>query len=343
MNLDKFTGCLMGVAIGDALGMPLEKMTTGEIHEVLNKEGEKFLPASISSRPFHSTSHLGPGCWTDDTQLTLATMEAIIAAGGKFDMDEIAKQHLLAFDGERRGWGKATTNACQRLKDGIHWSVSGQPGWGNGVMMKIAPLGLRKAVRNINPLGFISNCIDFAQMTHLLTPAIVSGIIHAWTIAELALIEKPELFSARTLLDLLYERAKYLEVLLSHNSTDSIFNTISNQLNWLITLVRKSYLVGGKPRWLGTSFKSDESLAFSAYWSFGLSYAMFLRNPHSFDTVFDTLRAGGDTDSNAAIVASLLGALHGTKIIPTHLLEEVERGEEIQQRIKKFHEIVSGS
>ncbi len=51
------------------------------------------------------------------------------------------------------------------------------------------------------------------------------------------------------------------------------------------------------------------------------SFAMFLRNPYSIETLFDTVNAGGDTDTNGSMVASLLGALNGTKIFPQHLIE----------------------
>lgn len=39
------------------------------------------------------------------------------------------------------------------------------------------------------------------------------------------------------------------------------------------------------------------------------------------DAIFDTLRRGGDTDTNAAIVGGLVGALHGSGGIPRHMAD----------------------
>ena len=106
---DQILGCVVGGAIGDALG-------------------------GIPERKCISLS--------DDTQLTLATCEALTQ--GALTPDEIA-QHLLRWFRERRisGIGSATLKAMRDLDAGVHWALAGARGEmaaGNGAAMRIAPL-----------------------------------------------------------------------------------------------------------------------------------------------------------------------------------------------------------
>ncbi len=324
MNLDKFTACILAVAIGDALGMPFEKMTISEINAVLDKDGDgKFLPISVNPKPFSTLKGLQPGFWTDDTQLTLAIVRALIESGGKMDMQLIANWHVKAFNEERRGWGRTTTRACERLNDGVAWQKSGEAGWGNGVMMKISPIALWQSIKQKPDIDFINICLELAMMTHTLRMPMVAGFIHARAIERLARVERASDFSATEWLDDLYERAKYLESLLIDDGSAKI----SDQLACLKHLHLNSggLLKNMSSSVLGACFGSDTRAAFSAFNSLGLSYAMFMNDTHYFNSVFNMIRAAGDTDSNTAIVASLLGALHGQGIIPAHLVAQVEK------------------
>ena len=68
-----------------------------------------------------------------------------------------------------------------------------------------------------------------------------------------------------------------------------------------------------------------------AYDSLPFTYAMFLRNPRSIETLFDTVNAGGDTDTNASMVGALLGARNGMRILSgnEHLIQGLWKNEEV--------------
>lgn len=328
MNLDKFKGCILGVAIGDALGMPVERMTAEKIREIVG-ELRDFLPASVNPKPFPEFEHMQAGSWTDDTQLTLAVMEALIESGGRFDMDVIARRHIEAY-ASTLGWGRSTRNACKRLSQGVHWSESGEPGGsGNGVMMKIAPLGLLRSM-NTKTIDMPAESIAFAKMTHLATPAIVAGGVHEFAISMLPNFGPSIIFFGR----FLESWAKNLEEKLPPHQ-----DKISEQISLVLSMYHSGELVLETPETLGIRFGVGTKAAFSAFNSFALSYALFLRNPHSFDAVFDAVNAGGDTDTNASIVGSLLGAFNGMSVIPENLLTGLDRREFIEERIEKFWEV----
>ena len=107
---DQILGCLLGGAIGDAIG-------------------------GIDERGSLSLS--------DDTQLTLATCESF-AALGRVDPEHLARTFLEWFRARRiTGIGSATLKAFRDLDAGAHWALCGARGEmaaGNGGAMRIAPL-----------------------------------------------------------------------------------------------------------------------------------------------------------------------------------------------------------
>ena len=117
---DRIVGCLLGGAIGDAMGGP---------HE--NK------PAPVN--PYTG------GQWrlSDDTQLTLATCAAIRSARS-VSPAAIAAGFTAAFKARRiHGIGASTYSALNHLAAGGHWATAGRKGEmaaGNGAAMRIAPL-----------------------------------------------------------------------------------------------------------------------------------------------------------------------------------------------------------
>jgi ADP-ribosyl-[dinitrogen reductase] hydrolase len=119
---DRILGCIVGGAIGDAAGSLYEGW------------------------PGTSQPDISPGAhWnlTDDTQLTLATCEAI-ASSGVVDPAAIAASFLRWFRSRRlTGLGASTLKALWDLDAGAHWALSGMRGEraaGNGAAMRIAPL-----------------------------------------------------------------------------------------------------------------------------------------------------------------------------------------------------------
>ena len=59
-----------------------------------------------------------------------------------------------------------------------------------------------------------------------------------------------------------------------------------------------------------------------------------LKNAHSFETVFQLVNAGGDTDSTAAMAGALLGALHGKNILPQDLVKNLAGKDSIQKELE---------
>jgi poly(ADP-ribose) glycohydrolase ARH3 len=130
---DRFEGCLLGLAIGDALGSKFEAQSAEGIH------GRFPSVAKLIAYP-------GEEIWyTDDTQMAIGVAEALIESG------EVIKESLCrAFVRNytpSRGYGRgarAVLDAMEKGSDYCKVAESYFPGgsYGNGAAMRVAPVGL---------------------------------------------------------------------------------------------------------------------------------------------------------------------------------------------------------
>ena len=139
-RLGRFQGCLIGLAVGDALGAPLEFMTEAEI-------ARQYGPV----REYRGGGWLGlaPGEYTDDTQMMLCIARSIVAQG-RFDPADVAERFVVWLDGGPKDAGNTTRRAIELLKGGVAWREAGERacaergrmGAGNGSVMRCAPIAL---------------------------------------------------------------------------------------------------------------------------------------------------------------------------------------------------------
>ena len=139
---NKIYGCLMGVACGDAMGMPTAMMSPEAIRTVFPRGIEGFVDA-----PGGHLIHAGmvAGQVTDDTQQTLVLADAILE-DGKVDPAGLAHRLLAWAEGQNAFastmLGPSSLRALQALKDGKSVDETGKFGDTNGACMRIAPVGI---------------------------------------------------------------------------------------------------------------------------------------------------------------------------------------------------------
>ena len=92
-NFDRIKGALYGVAVGDALGGPLEFMSREAVR--------KAYPAGLREMVGGGWLHLLPGETTDDTAMTLCVAEGILEAESRTALRHANDDELAAAIGSR--------------------------------------------------------------------------------------------------------------------------------------------------------------------------------------------------------------------------------------------------
>lgn len=163
MTLDRQRGCLIGLAVGDALGAAIEFRAPGTFKPVTGYR---------SGGP-HG---LAPGEWTDDTSMALALADSIACAG--WDLNDQAKRYVAwwrqgeySVDGTCFDIGITTRSALVRFSDCGDARRSGdssERASGNGAIMRLAPVPIRYL--DYFP-GRIVDLADLAEESSLTTHA----------------------------------------------------------------------------------------------------------------------------------------------------------------------------
>ena len=155
---DRFRGCLLGLAIGDAVGTTLEFMRPGTFEPItdMNGGGPFGLPA---------------GAWTDDTSMALCLAESLVDRGG-FDardqMDRYVRwyrQGYLSSTGTCFDIGNTTRAALERFERTREpFAGDSDPSTaGNGSIMRLAPVAMYYAR---TPFEAIARCAESSRTTH---------------------------------------------------------------------------------------------------------------------------------------------------------------------------------
>jgi ADP-ribosyl-[dinitrogen reductase] hydrolase len=145
-SLSRFRGAMAGLAVGDALGAPLEGLKSGRIRQVYGRV-ENFVDPGLAwqDKPWRWRM---PGLYTDDTQQALILADTLVKCHG-FDASffanrllEMAEAESGAEFGAFRGTGRQFREALKRLRQGVKPLLAGNLSAGIGASMRVAPAGL---------------------------------------------------------------------------------------------------------------------------------------------------------------------------------------------------------
>lgn len=275
---DRFRGSLVGTAVGDALGAPVEG------HPRVSHD---YLETLLDDPPNLT--------YSDDTVMTFGVAESLVACG-RFEGAHMAQTFADRYGKEPwRGYGAGPPQVFARLARGIPWDEAaktmfgGEGSYGNGAAMRAAPVALYAYPSQ-------HRAAEIAHQTALITHTHPGGIDGAvcQAVAITALLGQTSTNGP----------SEITSVLLSHVQT-SVFR------NKLMFIDRH---IGDRPldemaNVLGTGIAAPASVP--------TALACFLAHPDSFtDAVTAAVSLGGDTDTIAAMTGALAGARHGYTAIP---------------------------
>ena len=136
---DRGRGLMLGLAVGNALGVQAEFWEAGEI-AAAHPEG---------LREIDSAERLHP--WDDDVAQAVVLAEAMLAGDGRMNCEDLAQRLTAWFDQNGRGIGNLTYRIVEAWKRGVPAADAARRAWeethpraaGNGAVMRCAPVALR--------------------------------------------------------------------------------------------------------------------------------------------------------------------------------------------------------
>lgn len=339
---EKYKAVLLGCAIGDTLGMPVEgwkreqiKKYVGEIRgpiaPVILRDAEgRLIKNDEFGKLKYYTTDLKRGEWTDDTILTLALAESIIEKG--LDLEDVAKRHVKEYESRLRedgyvigGFGGTTTEAIQNLRKGIspkHSGVIGGPG--NAPAMKMSPLGIYMHAKNVYNQG-----LEFAQevgkITHLDPRSLASGVVQAHAIYILLKdIQRIEFVSSLT------DICKKFEKPLDERFTWYKQGDLLSRLNWIKSNIDAN----------DEEAYNHIGVSSAVYKSYPFALFMFQKYWNSpLEGLLKTVNYGGDCDTTGAIFGSLAGAKRGI-FFPEKWLDILDKKDRIIQLADELSSLI---
>ncbi len=349
MNVQKLhglaEGCLVGAAIGDALGMPVEMATRKQILDATDGRGVTGFADVPRLTRIDDNVHNATGTTTDDTQLMLAVANSLVRKR-EFDLVDCLQEHVRALNSGLFGWGKTTQD---RVKAFGEWFASGGKkgadphsrspvmSLGTGVAMKIAPIGVFFGLRKetcLNPDKEIADATFLlGYATHGDPRASVAGVVIASLVRSFMTEEDP-LVRDRLISLLRSHGARIAElenIELVHGmegSTKPVEEPLMSRVARVLDSVDEM-VTSASPKAL---LKIVGTSSFSVMEIIPLALGILLRHPTDFRAaVCEAVNMGGDTDTLACIVGALVGANVGIDAIPRDLLKGCQSTQTVSQ------------
>jgi len=302
--ISKYQGCLLGLAIGDALGAPVEFLSLPEIKKRYGKDG---------ITDFYAWGGFKPGSYTDDTQMSLATAVGCIRAYQRWsergigDLVSVVYHRYLEWlesqndPEQRRGPGRACLSALQSGKMGtMKEKINDSKGCGG--VMRTAPVGLAfpsdRAFQEGAKYAAITHGHPSGYLPAGFLSAMISYIIEGKTLTEAIDLCIGQLIQYDGHSETLKKIELVHQLSISQKSVEESIQTIGEG-------------------WVG-----EEALAISLYCSLKFS-------DHWERGTLAAVNHSGDSDSTGSITGAILGTLLGVELIPRPWVRKVEESDRI--------------
>ncbi|MFJ3484563.1 ADP-ribosylglycohydrolase family protein [Pseudomonas sp. NPDC090202] len=318
-RLERIKGCLLGGAVGDALGAPVEFLEWNAIRAGFGAQGiVDFAPA-----------YGRVGAITDDTQMMLFTAEGLLRAfvrGSSRGICHVPSviHHALLRWLMTQDYPPATPVSLDGwlVKEHALWSRRAPGNTCLHALKASANLGFLAennskgcgAVMRVAPCAFFGNAFDYAAESGRLTHGHPTGYLAAGLFADI--------------LQRMAERQDSLEHAISESLAQYGDQPGMKETRTLIERVLFYYYEGYRPTperidELGAGWTAEEALAIGLWCA--LSASSFEQG------VITAVNHSGDSDSTGLITGHLLGVQYGVQAIPPRWLERLELREVIEK------------
>jgi ADP-ribosylglycohydrolase len=301
--LDHAYGALLGLAVGDALGMPTQYTPRAQIEARYG-----VLTGFEPGPPDNPISRGMPaGHVTDDTDQAIILGELLVAGRGRVDPDRFAAE-LLAWErrmiavGSQDLLGPSTRRALALVAEGASPELTGRSGSTNGAAMRVAPVGVAVTAEPLE--AFVDAVYRSAYVTHNTTLAIAGASAVAAAVSAgvggATLVQALETGIAAA--ELGARRGFYFAG-----------GDVATRCRWALDLARgknEDEALDLIYALIGTGVATNEAVP--------AAFAVCSVAPDGpWKVCLLAARLGGDCDTVAAMAGAIMGACHGASAFPS--------------------------
>ncbi len=302
---DRYRGTLLGLAVGNTLGLPVESWPSAEIRRRYPHGLREIDPMELKLP------------WDDDLAQAVILAEAILEHD-TLRNDDLAARLIAWFESNGRGMGAQTRAVISALRQGmlpseaarLIWERDGGQPAGNGAVMRCAPVAMRWPG---NYAKLLEETENSSRVTH-------HDPRCAWS-AFAANLAVAEALNGRTAsIDLIAETLEHAGV--GPHTLYAVRDVAGRSLEHL-------RLDGSA---IGFTLKAMQA----GLWC--------LEQSADFEeSLVAVIQAGGDTDTNGAVAGAILGALHGASTIPDRWIAHIARAGELISLADRLLDRAAGS
>ena len=335
-SLSKFKGCLLGGAVGDALGYTVEFMREPEIFA-------RYGPQGITRYELHN----GKALISDDTQMTLFTAVGLLFGQTRGMMrgiggngcgfirnayldwyDTQTKLFPLQSDRMRVAWLANFEEFYHRRAPGTTCMTAlGYGGWGTlqhpvnnskgcGGVMRVAPIGLyfcekkHWTEQDIDMVGAEAAAITHGHALGYIPAAALVHIVHGLASGKCKDMRQTVEDTADALMTLFPKENEIVQLFALLRRAIELSQENIDDLEAILRL--------------GRGWVAEETLAIAVYCA--------LKYSDDFEkAIIAAVNHGGDSDSTGAVTGNILGAYLGVEAIPPYYLEDLELRDIIEE------------
>ncbi len=312
MDLDsRIYGAIIGHVLGDIAGIPYEGSSRSSWRNI-----------SVDELP--CLKRRGKCMWSDDTALTLATIDALVTHG--YSMEAIASNFIQWYvkgkyssHGKAFGIGRTVRRALENLLGGVPPTSSGlrsEFSNGNGSLMRITPIPLYFYCRE---LGYVVERVhEVSAITHAHPRSLVGCGLYSILIYYIV-----RGYSKYEAYDKMVEDA---------NRIYGLREPYSSELYRYYGRIVKKNL----------PYLSRREIKSTGYVVYTLEAVLwvFLNTSSYVEAVAEAIALGGDTDTVAAITGSLAGLYYGIEGIPRKWINQIPKLDWITDLVGRFIEVI---
>lgn len=305
---DRILGGLWGALVGDALGVPVEFQSRGDI-----------LLDPVTGMRGHGTHNQPKGTWSDDGALTLCTVESLVHH--QFSTEDMGQRFVAWY--QQGLWGArgiafdvgiATSRALGRIANGSPAEMAGgdaEASNGNGSLMRILPIALRCSALPTDVL--LERVHSASSITHRHPRSQAACGLYALVIRELLAGVAPKEAFAR--------------------GVEAFGTFYTRDTRWGVELGEFQLILHGN-----LAARSESEIDSSGYVIDTLTASLWclLTTSNFPECVLKAVNLGDDTDTTGCVAGGLAGVAYGSQNVPTEWVKELPRQEELRNLFAQF-------